>query len=238
MQNVLNIAKRQFLSYFNGPVAYIVAIIMLGVVGFMFWTFFFLQGRATLSEMFNWMGYVLVVAAPAITMGLVAEEKASGTIELLLTMPVKESEVVLGKFFGAFGLYFVIVLLTLINPFAVSQFGDLDWGPVLTGYLGLLLEGSAMIAIGLVASSTQSNQLVAFFISLFLLAVVGWLIPAAARFLATGWVASFLESISFTHHLENMARGVIDTRDVLYFLSLTIAGLTLSFQAIESRRWN
>ncbi len=238
MQNVTNIALRQFRSYFNGPVAYIVAIIMLGVVGFMFWTFFFLQGRATLHEMFNWMGYVMVVAAPAITMGLVAEEKASGTIELLLTMPVKESEVVLGKFFGAFGLYLVIVLLTLVNPIAVSQFGDLDWGPVATGYLGLVLEGAAMIAIGLVASSTQSNQLVAFFISLFLLAVVGWLIPAAARFLATGWVASLLESISFTHHLENMARGVIDTRDVLFFISLTLAGLTLSFQAIEARRWN
>ncbi|MBX3268765.1 MAG: ABC transporter permease [Sandaracinaceae bacterium] len=238
MQNVFNIAWRQFRSYFNGPVAYIVAIIMLGVVGFMFWTFFFLQGRATVHEMFNWMGYVMVIAAPAITMGLIAEEKASGTIEILLTMPVKESEVILGKFFGAFGLYLVIVLLTFVNPLAVSQFGQLDWGPVMTGYLGLVLEGSAMIAIGLVASSTQSNQLVAFFISLFLLAFVGWLVPAAARFLATGWLASALETISFTHHLESMARGVIDTRDVLFFVSLTIAGLVLSFQAVESRRWS
>ena len=238
MQNVFNIAWRQFRSYFNGPVAYIVAIIMLGVVGFMFWTFFFLQGRATVHEMFNWMGYVMVIAAPAITMGLIAEEKASGTIEILLTMPVKESEVILGKFFGAFGLYLVIVLLTFVNPLAVSQFGQLDWGPVMTGYLGLVLEGSAMIAIGLVASSTQSNQLVAFFISLFMLAFVGWLVPAAARFLATGWLASALETISFTHHLESMARGVIDTRDVLFFVSLTIAGLVLSFQAVESRRWS
>lgn len=238
MQNVLNIGLRQFRSYFNGPVAYIVAIIVLGVVGFMFWTFFFLQGRATIQEMFNWMGYVMVIAAPAITMGLIAEEKRSGTIELLLTMPVRESEVIIGKYLGAFGLYLVIVLLTLVNPIAVSVFGDLDWGPVFTGYFGLVLEGAAMLALGLMASSWTDNQLVAFFVSLFVLAIVGWLIPAAARFVATGALATFLESISFSHHLESMARGVIDLRDVFFFLSLTVVGLIVSFQALESRRWS
>jgi len=238
MQNVFNIGWRQFRSYFNGPVAYIVAIIMLGVVGFMFWTFFFLQGRATIHEMFNWMGYVMVVAAPALTMGLIAEEKRSGTIEILLTMPVRESEVIIGKYLGAFGLYLVIVLLTLVNPIAVSNFGDLDWGPVFTGYLGLVLEGAAMLALGLMASSWTENQLVAFFVSLFLLAIVGWLVPAAARFVATGAVATFLEAISFSHHLESMSRGVIDMRDVLFFLSLTAVGLMVSFQALESRRWS
>lgn len=238
MQNVYNIASRQFRSYFNGPVAYIVAISLLGVVGFMFWTFFFLQGRATIHEMFNWMGYVMVIAAPALTMGLIAEEKHSGTIELLLTMPVRESEVILGKFLGAFGLYLVIVLLTLVNPIAVSNFGDLDWGPVFTGYLGLVLEGAAMLALGLMASSWTDNQLVAFFVSLFLLAIVGWLVPAAARFVATGAFATFLESISFSHHLESMSRGVIDMRDVLFFVSLTVVGLLVSFQALESRRWS
>ncbi|MCA9606105.1 MAG: ABC transporter permease subunit [Myxococcales bacterium] len=238
MQNVWNIALRQFRSYFNGPVAYIVTIIILGAVNFLFWKYFFLQGRATIHEMFNYMGTAMLFAAPALTMGLVAEEKSSGTIELLLTMPVREWEVVVGKFLGAFGLYLVILLFTLVDPIAVSWFGEIDPGPVATGYLGLILEGAAMIAIGLVASSTQSNQLVAFFISLFVLAIVGWLIPAAAAGLETGWVASALQGISFTHHLENMARGVIDTRDVLFFVSLTIAGLTLSFQAIEARRWN
>jgi len=237
MQNVLNIALRQFRAYFNGPVAYIVAIIMLGVVGFMFWLFFFVQGVATIHEMINWMGYVMVVAIPALTMGLIAEEKSSGTVEILLTMPVKDHEVILGKYLGALGLFLVIVLLTLVNPIAVSQFGDLDWGPVATGYLGLILEGMAMLALGLMASSWTKNQLVAFFISLFMLAIVGWLIPAAARFMATGWVANTLEVISFSHHLESMARGVIDSRDVLFFLSLTVLGLVVSFQSIESRRW-
>lgn len=238
MQNILNIALRQFRSYFNGPVAYIVAVIMLGVVCFLFWLFFFVQGVATIREMISWMGYVLVVAVPALSMGLVAEEKASGTMEILLTMPVRESEVILGKYLGALGLYLVIVALTLVNPFAVAQFGDLDWGPVFTGYLGLVLEGAAMLALGLMASAWTKNQLVAFFISLFLLAVVGWLIPAAARMVATGWFANALEMISFSHHLESMARGVIDSRDVLFFLSLTALGLIVSFQAIESRRWS
>ncbi len=238
MQNVWNIALRQFRSYFNGPVAYIVTIIILGAVNFLFWKYFFLQGRATLHEMFNYMGIAMLFAAPALTMGLIAEEKASGTIEILLTMPVREWEVVVGKFLGAFGLYLVILFFTLVNPIAVSRFGELDMGPVFTGYLGLVLEGAAMIAIGLFASSIQANQLVAFFVSLFLLAVCCWLVPAAAAGLETGWVASALQTISFTHHLESMSRGVIDTRDVLFFLSVTIAGLTLSFQAIEARRWN
>ena len=238
MQNVMNIAKRQFRSYFNGPVAYIVAIFMLSVVCGMFWMYFFLQGRATIHEMFNWMGYVMVVAAPALTMGLIAEEKRSGTIEILLTMPVREHEIIIGKYLGAYALYTVIVLLTLVNPIAVSQFGDLDWGPVLTGYLGLMLEGAAMLTIGMMASSWTKDQLIAFFVSFFILAIVGWLIPLAVRQLVTGWVATLLEIISFPHHLENMARGVVDTRDVLFFLSLTAVGLVVSFQALESRRWS
>src|SRR5690606_28451086 len=119
----------------------------------MFWMQFFLAGRATVNELFFWFGIVMVLAAPALTMGLIAEEKRSGTLELLLTMPVRESEVILGKYLGAFGLFFVIVVLTLANPIAVSTLGNLDWGPVWAGYLGLILQGAAMLAIGIMASS-------------------------------------------------------------------------------------
>ncbi|MGE0786252.1 MAG: ABC transporter permease [Sandaracinaceae bacterium] len=238
MQNVMTIARRQLLSYFNGPAAYLVAVIVLGVVEIFFWSMFFLQGRASAGEMFNWFGYVMPFAASGLTMGLIAEERASGTIEVLLTMPVKESEVILGKFLGAFGLFVVIVLLSVVNPIAVSTLGDLDWGPVITGYLGLLLEGAAMIAVGLMCSSWTKNQLISFFVSLTLIGFFGWLLPALSRFLVTGWIATFLEAISFTHHLENMARGVIDTRDLIYFVSITAVGLVVSFQALESRRWS
>jgi len=238
MQNVFNIGWRQFRSYFDGPVAYIVSIVVLGVVGFMFWMFFFLQNHATIQEMFNWMGYALIFAAPALTMGLIAEEKRSGTIEILLTMPVREWEVIIGKYLGALGLYVVILLLTLVNPIAVSNFGDLDWGPVFTGYLGLFLEGAAMLALGLMTSSWTRNQLISFFSSFTLLAFVGWLLPAVAQYLARGAIATALEAISLSHHLESMSRGVIDLRDIVFFLSLTVIGLMFSFQALESRRWS
>jgi len=239
MHNVMTIAGRQFRSYWNGPVAYIVSVVVLAFVAFMFWIQFFLAGRATVNEMFFWFGVAMVLAAPAITMGLIAEERKSGTIELLLTMPVKESEVILGKYLGAFGLFLVIVLLTIPTPIAVSTLGEnMDWGPVFTGYLGLVLQGAAMLAVGIMTSAWTKDQLVAFFLSAFLLAQVGWIAPLMLRYMATGAVATFLEFISLQHHLESMSRGVIDTRDVLYFLSLIVAGLLVAFRAIESRRWS
>lgn len=238
MQNTLSIAGRQFRSYWNGPVAYIVAVIVLGFVSFMFWAQFFLAERAVATDMFRWFGYVMVLAAPALTMGLIAEERAAGTIELLLTMPVRESEVIVGKFLSAFGLFLVILFLTALNPILVSTLGDLDWGPVMAGYAGLVLQGAAMIAIGIGISSWSGNQLVAFFLSLFLLAVVGWIVPIMLGFMTTGWVSTTLEFVSLQSHLESMTRGVIDLRDIVFFLSLTLFGLLVAFRALEARRWS
>lgn len=239
MNNVMSIAGRQFRSYFNGPVAYIVSVVVLAFVAFMFWLQFFLAGRATVNEMFFWFGVAMVLAAPAMTMGLIAEERGSGTIELLLTMPVKESEVIVGKYLGAFGLFLVMVVLTLPTPIAVSTLSEnMDWGPVFTGYLGLVLQGGAMLSIGIMASSWTKDQLVAFFAAAFLLAVVGWIAPLMLRYMAAGGFATFLEFISLQQHLESMSRGVIDTRDVIFFLSLIVAGLMVAFRALESRRWS
>lgn len=237
MQNTLTIAGRQFRSYFNGPVAYIVVCICLILVGIFFWSPFFLMGRVTVREMFRLFGMTLAFAAPAITMGLLAEEKRSGTLELLITMPVRESEVIFGKFLGALGLLAVMLLVSLPYPISVSRFGDLDWGPVISGYLGLLLQGGAMIAIGLAASSFTDNQLVAFFVSFFICAVlvaVGWLLPL----MPPGFVVNTAEWLSFDYHFESMSRGVIDTRDLIYFLSIAGFCLMLAFRALESRRWS
>lgn len=238
MKNVLNIARRQFASYFNGPIAYIAAALLLIVVGFYFWTYFFLQGRASLGQMFSGLNLALIFIAPALSMGIIAEEKRSGTIELLLTMPVRESEVIIGKYLGVLALYGVILLLTLAHPIAVSTLGDLDWGPVVTGYFGIFLEGGAMLAIGLMASSWTSHQLIAFFVSFFILGILAFLVPEMLRpFLAGGWAIA-ADTISFNTHLSNMARGVIDMRDVVYFFSLIAIGLMVSFRALESRRWS
>jgi ABC-2 type transport system permease protein len=169
-------------------------------------------------------------------MGLLAEETRTGTIELLITMPVTEAQVILGKFIGVLGLYAVILALTVFYPISVSTLGDLDWGPVLSGYLGLLLQGSAVLAIGLMASSWTSNQLIALFVAL-TLSIFFWVLDKFLALLPTN-AASALEWLSFDHHFQSMARGVIDLRDVLFFVSVAVFALALAFRALESRRWS
>ncbi|MGB3052434.1 MAG: ABC transporter permease [Polyangiales bacterium] len=236
MRSVLTIAGRQFRSYFNGPVAYIVICIILLTLGFFFWKTFFLFGRASAREMFRWLGLILVFSLPALTMGLLAEEKRTGTIELLITMPVTEAQVIVGKFLGVFGLYAVLLSLTISYPLSVSTLGDLDWGPVWSGYLGLLLQGSAVLAIGLMASSWTSNQLIALFVAL-TLSVFFWVLDKFLALLPTN-AASTLEWLSFDYHFQSMARGVVDLRDVLFFVSVVVFALAVAFRALESRRWS
>ncbi|MFA9469440.1 MAG: ABC transporter permease [Deltaproteobacteria bacterium] len=236
MNQILTIGGRQFRSYFNGPVAYIVICIVMLTLGFFFWNTFFLFGRASTREMFRWLGLILVFALPALTMGLLAEEKRTGTIELLITMPVTEAQVILGKFLGVLGLYAVLLVLTLAYPISVSTLGNLDWGPVWSGYLGLFLQGSAVLAIGLMASSWTSNQLIALFVAM-TLSVFLWVLDKFLALLPTN-AASALEWLSFDYHFQSMARGVIDLRDVFFFFSVTLFALALAFRALESRRWS
>jgi len=236
MRHIFTIGGRQFRSYFNGPVAYIVICIVMLALGFFFWKTFFLFGLASAREMFRWLGLILVFALPALTMGLLAEEKRTGTIELLITMPVTEAQVILGKFLGVLGLYAVLLLLTIPYPISVSTLGNLDWGPVWSGYLGLLLQGSAVLAIGLMASSWTSNQLIALFVAL-TLSVFFWVLDKFLALLPTN-AASALEWLSFDYHFQSMSRGVIDLRDVLFFVSVNVFALAAAFRALESRRWS
>ncbi len=236
MKNTLAIARRQFASYFNGPVAYIVLCAVLVIFGFLFWRFFFLYQVASVRQMVVWMPVMLIVAAPALTMGLLAEEKRTGTIELLLTMPVRDAEVILGKFLGVLGLYAVLLVLTIPYPVSVASLGNLDNGPVMTAYLGLFLTGAAMLAIGLMFSSFTTNQIVAFFSGGFICFFL-WLLDKILPFLPSGVVGDVAEYLAVGSHLEDMARGVVDTRDIVYFLSITGFALMLGFRGLESRRW-
>lgn len=235
MHNTLTIARRQFASYFNSPLAYIVGTVILLFTGFFFWETFFLQGRVTVRDLFSHLLTILVFTAPALTMGLLAEEKRTGTVEILLTMPVRDMDVIVGKFLGVLGLFVVIVLLTVPYPICVASLGDLDWGPVLTGYLGILLTGAAMLAIGLLASSWSSHELVALFVGWLVLGanlIMGWalpLLPTAAT--------SVVQWLTFDYHLSSMARGVVDLRDVVFLASVILFSLTFAFRALESRRW-
>jgi len=235
MNAILTIARREFKAYFNSPVAYIVITIFLALVGIMFFIPFFAQDRVSMRDFFSLAPFLFVFFAPAITMRLIAEERRSGTIELLITMPVRDVDVVIGKFLAALALLVVALVLTLPYAFTIAQFGDLDWGPVWGGYLGLLLLGAVYLAIGLMASSWTENQIVAFVIALFLSMIFLMLdrflvfVPAA--------LSPWVEYLSFTAHFRNAARGVIDTRDVVFYLSFLVLSMFLAFRSLESRRW-
>lgn len=236
MERTLTIAKREFRSYFNSPAAYIVVCLFLAMLGFFFWNPFFLVNRASVRGMFDLMSVLLLPTAPALTMGLLSEEKRTGTIEVLLAMPVRDSEVIVGKFLGALGLFLVLLLLTITYPVSVSTLGQLDWGPVFVGYFALFLQGSAMLALGVLASSWTQNQLIAFFVSgmmCFGLWIVGRFTPFMPQQLA-----SLIEWFSFSFHYQNMVRGVLDTRNVIYFLSLIGLSLAMAFRSLERRRWS
>lgn len=235
MRNTLAIARRQFASYFNSPLAYIVGTVVLLFVGFFFWQTFFLQGRVTVRDLFSHLLTILIFTAPALTMGLLAEEKRTGTIEILLTMPVRDMDVIVGKFLGVLGLFTVIVALTIPYPICVASLGALDWGPVITGYLGIFLTGAAMLAIGLLASSWSTHELVALFVGWLVLGlnlVLGWALPLLPTSLA-----SAVQWITFDYHLSSMARGVIDLRDVVFLGSVIVFSLAFAFRSLESRRW-
>ena len=235
MRRTFAIARREFASYFNGPAAYIVLGLFLLVMGQFFWQPFFLMNRASVRGMFELMSVLLLPAAPAMTMGLLAEEKRTGTIEVVLTMPLRDSEVVVGKFLGALGLLLVLVTLTVPYPLSVAMLGRLDMGPVAAGYIAIVLQGSAMLAIGVLASSWTENQLIAFFTS----GMICFGFFMMSRFIPflPSTVASVVEWASFDYHYGSLLRGVIDSRDVVYFLSVTGFALALAFRALESRRW-
>jgi ABC-2 type transport system permease protein len=236
MQRTLTIAKREFRGYFNSPAAYIVICMFLLLMGFFFWNPFFLINRASVRSMYDLMAVLLLPTAPALTMGLVAEEKRTGTIEILLTMPVKDTEVIIGKFLAAFGLLFTLLACTVAYPISVSTLGHLDWGPVCAGYLALLLEGGAMLAIGVLASSWTDNQLIAFFTS-GIICFAFWIVSRFLPFMPQA-AASTIEWLSFDYHFQDLVRGVIDSRHIFYFLSVIGFSLTLAFRSLESRRWS
>ena len=235
MGKTLSIYKRELGAYFNSPVAYIVIALYLLVVGYMFFAQFFLVGEATMRDMFGLAPMLFTFFAPAVTMRLLSEEKRSGTIELLITMPVRDWEVVLGKFLAGLSVLAVAILLTLAYPITISTMGALDWGAVVGGYLGLLLLAGAYVAIGLMASSWTHNQVVAYMVAwviTFALFIGGKLLP-----LMPGSIATIIEHVSLDLHFNNIAKGVIDTRDIIYYLSLITACLLVTVQTLDSRRW-
>lgn len=237
MQAVWIIAKREFNSFFDSLVSYIFIVVFLGISGFFTWLFgsdVFFIGQATLQPFFSIAYFALFFFIPALTMRMLAEEKRSGTIELLLTKNVTDWQVVLGKFLACLILIAIALALTIPYYITVWILGPVDHGAVWCGYLGMILMSMTYIAIGLFASSITNNQIVAFLLALF--AGVFFLIifsVLANNF--TGTIGQVLSFLSMSTHFDSISRGVIDLRDLIYFLSITFLGLVLAESSLSKR---
>ncbi len=244
MSTTFTIAKREFRSSFDSPLAYVViclGLVMLGFVFFMLNGGFWQADRATLSALFSQAPRGLsFLVVPVVTMRLLAEEKRTGTLEMLITLPVKDQSVILGKFLGAWGLVLVLIASTAVYPIMMFKFpwhlGALDGGPVLAGYLGLVLYSAAAVSIGLLISALTDSQVIAFFITfviLFALHFVGFTVDG----IKSENLRSVAAFISFDARLAPFSRGQINTRDIVYFFSITVGCLMAAFRALERRKW-
>lgn len=239
MNNSLAIFKRELRSYFSSPVGFVFIIFYLLVSNaFLFFVQdFFRQNQVTMRYYFAALPWVFLFFVPAVTMRLWAEEKKLGTIEVLLTMPLREIDVVLGKFFAAFVFIAVALLCSFTVPVTLLILGQPDMGVIVGSYVGALLLGAAYLSIGLFISSLAENQVVAFIISLavtFALLLIG----VAPNYLnQLGAFAHVCEYVSLLSHFNNVTRGVIDSRDVIYYFSVIALFLWLNIKNIEARKW-
>lgn len=235
LSNIGIICRREIRSYFNSPVAYVVIVVFLAIIGWFFSSNLFLMNVASMRIVFELVPLVFLFFIPAITMRLVAEERRSGTIELLATKPVRDVEIILGKFFAAWALLAATLAPTILYVLTLGFLGSLDPGPVVTGYIGLLLMGAVYIGVGLLASSLTESQIIAFIIS-FLVAVMLFLLDKVLIYVPEGFTST-LEFLGIDYHFANIARGVIDSRDVIYFASLLGASLLLATVSLQRRKW-
>ncbi len=236
MNTVAAIFKKEFTSYFISPIAYVFIVVFLIGTNFMYFQPFFLINQADMRNYFGLLPWVFLFFVPAITMRGWAEEKKSKTVELLLTWPVSDAEVVVGKFFASLAFLAVTVALSVTIPITLFVIGNPDPGPIIGGYAGALLMGAAYLAIGLWVSSHTENQIVAFILAwvvMFVLMIIGHPVVTLKTPAALVPLFSFLGLFT---HFESIERGVIDTRDVIYYLSMTGVFLFLNAQSLGSRK--
>lgn len=234
MARIATLFKREFAAFFVTPVAYIVIAIFLLVTGWFFFTTFFLLDQANLRNFFNLLPFVFSFVVPAVTMRLFSEERNVGSYETLLTLPVALWEVVTGKFLAAVAFVAALLVPTLAYPITVSLLGDLDWGPVIGGYIGALLLAAAFAAIGLFASALTRNQIVAFIIGM-AICFSFTLIDKMLFFLPAGLLDVF-QYLASGSHFETISKGIIDTRDLIYFGSIVFIALYAAHWTLQEKR--
>lgn len=243
MRNVWVIAKREFGHYFVSMLAYALAFFIFLIVGILF----FINNWAAAQQgappdtrsMFGPFAFLLLFAVPALTMRLLSEEQKAGTLELLLTAPLNDWELVVGKWLGAYGFLLVVIILSFAFPFtlhALTQPTGIEQGPLASGYLGLMLMAGGMLAVGLMVSAITEHQVVALLLSLAILVAL-WLIGTPSGLLS-GWVGSLLDYLDMSNRFyNNFYRGVISTVDIAYFATMMVAPLFVATQLVSSRRW-
>lgn len=234
MQQVKHIFKKEFKDYFVSPIAYIVISIFLLVTGWFFFMTFFLHNQADLRGFFSLLPFTFSFVIPAVTMKLFSEELSLGTFELLYTMPVTLSDIVLGKFLAGMAFLAAMLIPTLSYPIIISFMGQLDWGPVIGGYIGAMLLGSAFTAIGIFASALTKNQIIAFItgavicFSLTLIDKMLFFFPEA--------IIKVIGFIGADFHFQNISKGIVDSRDILYFASVIFIALYCSVLAMTEKK--
>ena len=237
MQNTITIFKRELKSFFDSPMAYVFLIVFALLNGWFFTTTFFLYGQSDLRTLFNIVPLVYLFFIPGVTMGLISREKGLGTIEIISTLPIEDRDIVLGKYLSAVALIGIALLSTSLHLITLSTFGNsIDYGAVFTGYLGLILVGSVYASIGVFSSSVTDNQVISFIIGIAIIFVF-WLFDKVLIFMPD-FLAGTIQYLSVEFHLSNISRGVIDTRNIIYFGSVIGFFLFLTTRLVESRRWS
>ncbi len=226
--------RRELSAYFQTPVAYVVAVVFLVATSLLFFSVFFLYDRAELRRFFSTLPLLLAVVIPALSMRLIAEERRRGTYEILATLPLRTLDIVGGKFFAVWVTSIFLLVPTLFYAFTVGTVGRLDPGPVVGGYLGAILLAGAYAAVGVFASSISRSEIVALVVAL----VISLSLAFVESFvvLMPASIAGLVQFVSSTYHFNGFARGVVDSRSVIYLLSLTVFFLMLSHRALTARR--
>ena len=236
MRNINTICRRELGGFFNSPMAYIFLVIFAIVNGYFFTNTFFLFGQSDLRVLFDIVPLVYLFFIPAVSMGLIARENNLGTMETMSTMPLNSYEFVIGKFLAAFSLILLGLVATSIHLFTLISVGtNVDYGAIFSGYLGLALMGGTYAAIGTYASSVTENQVFAFIIGVFFV-LVFFMLDKTLVFVPTS-IAGFVQFLAVDYHLSNISRGVIDSRNLVYFFSVIGFFIFLTIQTLEMKRW-
>jgi ABC-2 type transport system permease protein len=254
MTPVNAIIAKELRSYFVSPVVYVVGAVFLLIVGLLAYLYIVfagaqaiqlmqMQGQAAINlndlvfrNLFSSIRFVLLIILPILTMRLFAEERKLRTFEFLLTSPIGLNEIVAGKFMSVFLVFLGLLGLTGLIPLVLSLFSDFDWYPVMTGYLGLALLGALFLSVGILASALTENQIVAAFVSFGLLLVL-WLMAGWGSLLGDTMAGQAISYLSFMEHYDHLVRGLIDTKDLVYFFSALILMLFLTHRVVDSARW-